>query len=134
MPARAPILAFLLLLPAVPALAQSVDDFTGRWGVASYWKPEDKAKAPAWAREGCGHPYAIEKNADGNLMMYVADEQLREIRLKGKTLTPTDKLEGGAKKYEREITEFAPGRFELTWTNRGLAGRYGTVVYVKCGG
>jgi hypothetical protein len=134
MSARAPILAFLLLLPAVPALAQSVDDLVGRWGVASYWKAEDKAEAPGWARQGCGQPYVIEKNAAGNLMMYVADGELREVRLRGKTLTPTDRLEGGAKKYEREITEFGPKSFELTWTNGGLAGRYGTVVYVRCGG
>jgi hypothetical protein len=125
-----------MLLPAVPALAQSVDDLTGRWGVASYWKAEDKAKAPGWARQGCGHPYVIQKSPGGNLMMYVADEQLREVKLKGNVLTPVDgKLpEGPAKLHERTITAFAPGSFELTWSAPKFAGRYGTVVYVKCGG
>jgi len=123
-----------LLLAPVPALAQSVDDLAGRWGVASFWKPEDRAKAPGWARQTCGSPYTIVKNPAGNLMMYVADEKLREIQVKGKKLTPLDKLDGGPKKYERTITAFAPGSFELTWTDTGLAARYGTVVYVKCGG
>jgi hypothetical protein len=125
----------LVLLPA-PALAQSVDDLAGKWGVASYWKPEEKAKAPGWAKQTCGSPYIIAKNGAGNLTMYVADGQVREVKLKGKKLTPveTSLPEGPAKMHERTITAFAPGGFELTWTSPLFAGRYGTVVYVKCGG
>jgi hypothetical protein len=124
------------IFPIRLAVAQTVDDLVGRWGVTSYWKPEDKAKAPGWAKESCGHPYTIAKNAAGNLMMYVADGKLREVKLKGKTLTPVEKMlpEGNAKMHERKITAFAPGSFEATWTNPRFAGRYGTVLYVKCGG
>jgi hypothetical protein len=129
-------LPFALVFLASPAFAQTVDDLAGRWGVASYWKAEDKAKAPGWAKQTCGQPYVIAKNEAGNLMMYVADEKLREVALKGKTLTPVDKVlpAGNAKRHQRTVTAFAPGSFELTWADAGFAGRYGTVVYVKCGG
>ena len=131
------LLPLALLFAAVPASAQTVDDLVGRWGVASYWNKEDAAKAPGWARQSCGHPYVIEKNEAGNLMMFVADGEKREVALKGKKLTPTEKKlpEGPAKMHVRTITAFEPGKsFELTWENKGLVGRYGTVVYVKCGG
>ncbi len=132
---RRPVFAALLLLTPLPAFAQSVDDLAGRWGVASYWKADEKAKAPGWAKAACGNPYVIEKNAAGNLMMFVADGQRREVALKGKVLTPVDRTlpEGPAKRHARTITAFAPGAFELTWKDAGFAGRYGTVVYVKCG-
>jgi hypothetical protein len=128
-------LPFALVFLGSPALAQTADDLAGRWGVASYWKTEDKAKAPGWARQSCGQPYVIAKNEAGNLMMYVADGQIREVIVKGKTLTPAEKVlpEGPAKRHQRTITAFAPGSFELTWKDVGFAGRYGTVVYVKCG-
>jgi hypothetical protein len=131
------LLPFALIFAAVPASAQSVDDLVGRWGVASYWKKEDKASAPGWARQSCGQPYIIEKNEAGNLMMFVADGKRREVKLKGKKLTPTEKSlpEGPGKMHARTITAFEPGKsFELTWDNGRFAGRYGTVVYVKCGG
>lgn len=130
------LLAAALVLAPLPALAQSVDELVGRWGVASYWTPADKAKAPGWARQSCGQPYVIEKSAAGNLLMFVADGQKREVALKGKKLTPVEKKlpEGPAKRHVRTITAFAPSSFELTWEDKGFAGRYGTVVYVKCGG
>jgi hypothetical protein len=131
------LLPLALVFLAVPASAQSVDDLVGRWGVASYWKKEDKASAPGWARQSCGQPYIIEKNETGNLMMFVADGKRREVNLKGKKLTPTEKAlpEGPGKMHARTITAFEPGKsFELTWDNGRFAGRYGTVVYVKCGG
>lgn len=130
------LLAAALILAPLPALAQSVDELVGRWGVASYWTPADKTKAPSWARQSCRQPYVIEKSAAGNLMMFVADGQKREVMLKGKTLTPVEKKlpEGPAKRHVRTITAFAPGSFELTWADAGFARRYGTVVYVKCGG
>ena len=133
MPNRAVFAAFLLLTP-LPAFAQSTDDLAGRWGVASYWKADDKAKAPGWAKAACGSPYVIEKNGAGNLLMFVADGQRREVALKGKLLTPVEKSlpEGSAGKHARMLTAFAPGSFELTWKDAGFAARYGTVVYVRC--
>lgn len=139
MPSRPVFIAFVLLTPLLlaplPAFAQSADDLVGRWGVASYWKAEDKAKAPGWAKQSCGQPYVIEKNAGGNLLMFVADGQRREVALKGKTLTPVEPSlpEGPASKHVRTVTAFAPGALELTWKDPGFAARYGTVVYVKCG-
>jgi hypothetical protein len=129
------VLPFALTLLAGPAFAQTADDLVGRWGVASYWNAADKAKAPGWAKAACSSPYTITKNAAGNLMMYVADGKLREVTLKGRTLTPVEKVlpEGGAKMHERKITSFAPGTFETVWSNTGFAQRYGTVVYMKCG-
>jgi hypothetical protein len=128
--------ALALVLAPLPAVAQSVEGLVGRWGVASYWTPADKAKARGWAKQSCGQPYVIEKSASGNLMMFVADGQKREVALKGKKLTPVDKKlpEGPARRHVRTITALAPGSFELTWEDKGFAGRYGTVVYVKCGG
>lgn len=132
---RLPLAALVMAASALPASAQTVDDLAGRWGVASYWTPADKAKAPGWARQSCGQPYVIQKNASGNLTMFVADGERREVVLKGKKLTPVDKKlpEGPARRHVRTITAFAPGSFELTWEDKGFAGRYGTVVYVKCG-
>ena len=130
-------LTLALFLAPLPAFAQSVDDLVGRWGVASYWKAEDKAKAPGWAWQACGQPSVIGKSDSGNLTMFVADGERREVKLKGKTLTPADsKLpEGPANRHVRTITAFEPGKsFELTWKDNGFAGRYGTVVYVRCGG
>ncbi len=130
-------LSAAFVLAPLPAAAQSVDDLVGRWGVASYWAAGDKDKAPGWARQACGQPYVIEKSASGHLLMFVADGQRREVALKGKKLTPAEKTlpEGPASRHVRTITAFAPGRsFELTWKDKGFAGRYGTVVYVRCGG
>ena len=131
------LLPFALIFAAVPASAQTVDDLVGRWGVASYWNKADAAKAPGWARQSCGQPYVIEKSGGGNLMMFVADGQKREVALKGKKLTPVEKVlpEGPARMHVRTITAFEAGKsFELTWQHGGFAGRYGTVLYVKCGG
>lgn len=131
------LLPLALVFLAVPASAQTVDDLAGRWGVASYWKTEDKAQAPGWARQSCGNPYVIEKNAAGNLTMFIADGERREVLLKGKKLIPAEKKlpEGPGRQHTRTITAFEPGKsFELTWDNRKFAGRYGTMVYVKCGG
>jgi hypothetical protein len=131
------LLPFALVFVAIPACALTVDDLVGRWGVASYWAKSDKVNAPGWARQACGNPYVIEKNAAGNLMMFVADGQKREVVLKGKKLTPVEKSlpEGPGKMHVRTITAFEPGKsFELTWAHSTFAGRYGTVMYVNCGG
>ncbi len=118
------------------ASAQTVDDLVGKWGLASYWKPEDAVKAPGWAKATCGSPYTITKSPAGNLMIHIADDPAqKEVKLSGKKLVPVDtKLAGGVAKHERTITKFDAGiSFELTWSNPGVGSRYGINVYVKCG-
>ena len=116
------------------ASAQTVDDLVGKWGLASYWKPEDAAKARGWAKGACGSPYTIAKSPAGNLVLHIADDPVpKEVKLSGKTLLPVDKVEGGPKRHERKITGFDATSFELTWSNPGVGSRYGVNVYVRCG-
>jgi hypothetical protein len=111
------------------------DEIVGRWGLASYQNPADRARTEAAARGQCKQPYVIGAGASGGVMMHLADEATpQELRLKG---SPSGKNyigppgpAGGEK--DREIVSF-DGRVLVTrFIDKDAATRYGNMVYIRC--
>jgi len=111
------------------------DEIVGRWGLASYQNPADRARTEAAARGQCKQPYVIGAGSSGGVMMHLADEATpQELRLKG---SPSGKNyigppgpAGGEK--DREIVSF-DGRVLVTrFIDKDAATRYGNMVYVRC--
>ena len=112
-------------------------DFVGRWGLASYHKPEDRARTEVAARGQCEQAYVIARGPNGGLMMHLADAaQPQELRLKGgpagKAYIGPDGPAGDAK--DREIVTFDGRVMILHWVDPEVQGRYGNMVYVRCDG
>jgi hypothetical protein len=120
-----------LLPPAFPA-----QDIVGRWGLAAYHKEEDRARTEAAASGQCKQPYIISLGASGGVMMHLADQaKPEELRLKGalgnKTYIGPDGEPGGAQ--DRMVVNFDGRVLILRWMDPEVQGRYGTMVYVRCG-
>ncbi|MDQ8726789.1 hypothetical protein [Bradyrhizobium sp. LHD-71] len=123
--------------PAVAELPASIraDEIVGRWGLAAYHKPEDRARTEAAARNQCRQPYVINAGAGGGVIMHLADEaQPQELRLKG---GPAGKNyigppgPGGGEK-DREIVSFDGRVMQTRFLDPDASNRYGTMVYVRC--
>ena len=121
-----------------PALPSSIkpDELVGKWGLASYQNPADRARTEAQAKAQCKQPYVIGAGQSGGVVMHLADQATpQELRLKGSQ---------GGKNYigpagppgseqDREIVSF-DGRVLITrFTDKDAATRYGNMVYVRCG-
>ena len=127
--------------PAAPSLqagppAFPPQDIVGRWGLAAYHKDEDRARTEAAARGQCKQPYVIVLGPGGGVMMHLADQATpTELRLRGvggKTyIGPADGEPGGAQ--DREVVSFDGRILILRWMDSEIQGRYGTMVYVRCG-
>jgi len=129
--------------PAAPAVVQALppafppQDIVGRWGLAAYHKEEDRPRTEAAAVAGCKQPYVITLGPSGGVMMHLADEATpTELRLKGapggKTfIGPADSEPGG--QQDREVLAFDGRIMILRWMDSEVQGRYGTMVYVRCG-
>jgi hypothetical protein len=124
--------------PAVtPTLPPSFSpqELIGRWGLAAYHRPDDRARTEAAARNQCKQPYVIAAGSSGGLIMHLADQpQPQELRLKGapngKNYIGPEGEPGGAQ--DREVVSF-DGRVLITrWMDPEIAGRYGNAVYVRC--
>jgi len=122
------------LAPDIPATIRS-DEIVGRWGLASFHKPEDRARTEAAARGQCKQPYVIGQGATGGVIMHLPDEATpQELRLKGSQsgknyIGPVGPV-GGEK--DREIVSF-DGRVLMTrFIDKDASSRYGTMVYVRC--
>ena len=121
-----------VLPPAFPP-----QDIVGRWGLAAYHKEEDRARTETAAAGQCKQPYVITLGPSGGVMMHLADEATpTELRLKGgpggKTyIGPADGEAGGAQ--DREVVLFDGRILILRWMDLEVQGRYGTMVYVRCG-
>jgi hypothetical protein len=121
-----------LLPPAFPP-----QDIVGRWGLAAYHKDEDRPRIQAAAANQCSQPYVISLGPSGGVMMHLADQaKPEELRLKGapggKTyIGPADDPPGGAQ--DREVLSFDGRVMVLRWMDPEIQGRYGTMVYVRCG-
>jgi hypothetical protein len=111
------------------------DEIVGRWGLASYQNPNDRARTENAARGQCKQPYVIVAGTSGGVIMHLADEATpQELRLKG---SPSGKNyigppgpAGGEK--DREIVSF-DGRVLVTrFIDKDAATRYGNMVYVRC--
>lgn len=125
--------------PAVePEIPGSIrpDELVGRWGLASYHKADDRVRTENAARGQCKQPYVIGRGSSGGVIMHLADEATpQELRIKGsrsgKNYIGPAGPPGGEK--DREIVSF-DGRVLITrFIDKDADGRYGTMVYVRCG-
>lgn len=129
--------------PAAPAVVPTLppafppQDIVGRWGLAAYHKDEDRARTEAAAAGGCKQPYVITLGPTGGVMMHLADQATpSELRLKG---APGGKTYIGpaedppASSQDREVVLFDGRILILRWMDSEVQGRYGTMVYVRCG-
>ena len=121
-----------LLPPAFPP-----QDIVGRWGLAAYHKDEDRARIEAAAANQCRQPYIITLGPTGGVMMHLSDQaQPQELRLKG---APGNKTYVGPEGdppgsiQDREVLAFDGRILILRWIDPEVQGRYGTMVYVRCG-
>ncbi|MGC2813336.1 MAG: hypothetical protein WA303_23590 [Bradyrhizobium sp.] len=121
-----------------PELSASIraDEIVGRWGLASYQDPKDRARTEAAARGQCKQPYVIGAGSSGGVVMHLADQATpQELRLKG---SPSGKNYIGPPgpaggQQDREIVSF-DGRVLVTrFIDPDAATRYGNMVYVRCG-
>ncbi|QCI65696.1 hypothetical protein [Phreatobacter stygius] len=131
-------LVLVAVLTAAPALAQGAEQFVGRWGFVSYWNDADRAKSIAGARGSCGHPYVIARGPNGGAMMHAADaaapSELRLVSANGKTyLVPPGTVEPG-NRANRELIVVDANTFITRYTHDEAHGRYGMMVYARCGG
>ena len=72
--------------PPVPAMPASIraDEIVGRWGLASFQDPKDRARTEAAAKGQCKQPYVIGAGGSGGVIMHLADQATpQELRLKG---------------------------------------------------
>jgi hypothetical protein len=121
--------------PEMPATLRA-DEFVGRWGLASFQNPNDRARTEAAARSQCKQPYVIGAGSSGGVIMHLADQATpQELRLKG---SPSGKNYIGPPgpaggEQDREIISF-DGRVLVTrFIDKDAATRYGNMVYVRCG-
>jgi hypothetical protein len=129
--------------PPAPAVAESLppsfppQDMVGRWGLAAYHKEEDRARTEAAAANQCRQPYIISPGPTGGVMMHLADQSTpTELRLKGAAgnrnfIGPAEDPPGG--QQDREVVHFDGRVMALRWIDSEVQGRYGTMVYVRCG-
>jgi hypothetical protein len=120
--------------PEMPATIRS-DEIVGRWGLASFQNPNDRARTEAAARGQCKQPYVISAGTSGGVVMHLADQATpQELRLKG---SPSGKNYIGPPgptpgEQDREIVSF-DGRVLITrFIDKDAAVRYGNMVYVRC--
>ena len=128
--------------PAAPAVVQAgppafpPQNIVGRWGLTAYHKEEDRARTEAAARGQCKQPYVITLGPSGGVMMHLADQatptELSLRSVSGKTyIGPPDGDPGGAQ--DREVVLFDGRTLILRWMDSEVQGRYGNMVYVRCG-
>ena len=122
------------IVPEVPATIRA-DEIVGRWGLASFQNPNDRARTEAAAKGQCKQPYVIGAGATGGVVMHQADQATpQELRLKG---SPSGKNYIGPPgpaggDQDREIVSF-DGRVLITrFIEKDAAVRYGNMVYVRC--
>ncbi len=121
--------------PSMPP-AFPPQDIVGRWGLAAYHKVEDRARTEQAAAGQCKQPYVITLGSSGGVMMHLADQaKPEELRLKGapgnKTYIGPEGEPGGVQ--DRLVETFDGRVLILRWMDPEVQGRYGTMVYVRCG-
>jgi hypothetical protein len=121
-------------VPEMPATIRP-DEIVGKWGLASYQNPNDRARTEAAAKAQCKQPYVIGAGTSGGVIMHLADQATpQELRLKG---SPSGKNYIGPSgpaggEQDREIMSF-DGRVLVTrFIDKDAATRYGNMVYVRC--
>jgi hypothetical protein len=124
------------VVPTLPP-AFPPQDIVGRWGLAAYHKEEDRPRIEAAAANQCKQPYVITLGPTGGVMMHLADQaKPEELRLKGapggKTYIGPEGDPPGSQQ-DREVVSFDGRILILRWMDPEVQGRYGTMVYVRCG-
>ena len=124
-----------LFLMISGAEAQSADTLTGRWGLAAYFRESDAARVTSAAAAACSAPYMIAKGPSGGVMLHRPDETRPSEHLiksgwGGKSYLSPAGESGDAR--DREIVSFDGNRLVLRWIDASVAGRYGTMVFVRC--
>ena len=121
-------------VPEMPATIRA-DEIVGKWGLASFQNPNDRARTEAAAKAQCKQPYVIGAGSSGGVIMHLADQATpQELRLKG---SPSGKNYIGPSgpaggEPDREIISF-DGRVLITrFIDKDAATRYGNMVYVRC--
>jgi hypothetical protein len=121
--------------PEMPATIRA-DEIVGRWGLASFQNPADRARTEVQAKAQCKQPYVIGAGSSGGVIMHLADQATpQELRLKGSPsgknyIGPAGPTPG---EQDREIVSF-DGRVLITrFIDKDAATRYGNMVYVRCG-
>jgi hypothetical protein len=121
--------------PEMPSSIHA-DELVGRWGLASYLDPKDRARTEAAAKAQCKNPYVIGAGTHGGVIMHLADQATpQELDLKGSPggknyIGPAGPAGG---EQDREVLSF-DGRVMITrFIDKDAATRYGTMVYVRCG-
>jgi len=120
--------------PALPSTIRA-DELVGKWGLASYQNPNDRARTEAQAKAQCKQPYMIGAGTSGGVVMHLADQATpQELRLKGsrsgKNYIGPDGPPGA--EQDREVISF-DGRVLVTrFVDKDAATRYGNMVYVRC--
>jgi hypothetical protein len=121
--------------PEMPATIRS-EELVGKWGLASFQNPADRARTEKQAQAQCKQPYTIGAGQSGGVVMHLADQATpQELRLKGsqggKNFIGPAGPPGG--EQDREIVSF-DGRVLVTrFVDKDAATRYGNMVYVRCG-
>jgi hypothetical protein len=123
--------------PSGPPVRPSInpEDIVGRWGMAAFHKPEDQARTEANARGQCKQPYVINRSSTGVAMLGHDNPQVQDMTIKasqeGKTYVGPGPEPGGAD--DREVVSFDGRVLVMRWVDPEVAGRYGTLVLVRCG-
>jgi hypothetical protein len=122
------------IAPEMPATIRP-DEIVGKWGLASYQNPTDRARTEAQAKAQCKQPYVIGAGTAGGVVMHLADQATpEELRLKGsqggKNYIGPPGPSGG--EQDREVVSF-DGRVLITrFVDKDASVRYGNMVYVRC--
>ena len=115
----------------------AASDIIGRWGLAAYHRDQDRARTEQAAQGQCRQPYVISGGSGGGVMMLTHDspnivENFIKVSPEGRTLIgPGESLNP---EDDREVVSFDGRVLMLRWVNPEVAGRYGTMVLVRCGG
>ena len=122
--------------PIVTAPAITSDQLVGKWGLASYHRDSDRDRTIKEAKSQCNKPYVIDKGPSGGVMMYLADQKEKsELVLKagkdGVTYLGPPGDAGTAD--DRTVSNIDANSFTTIWVDPDNAGRYGTMVYERCG-
>lgn len=118
-----------------PRPSISPEDIVGRWGLAAFHKPEDQGRTEAAARGQCKQPYVINRSTTGVTMLGHDNPSMQDMTIKasseGKTYIGPDPEPGQVD--DREVVSFDGRVLLLKWVDPEVAGRYGTMVLVRCG-
>jgi hypothetical protein len=119
--------------PPPPSLRP--EDIIGRWGYSAYHRPEDRPRTETAARNQCTQPYIINRSSIGVSMLGHDSPRVQDMTIKGsydgKTYIGPGAEPSGPD--DREVLSFDGRVLVLNWVDPDVAGRYGTMVLVRCG-